>query len=59
MVYSEEELAGAAKNAREGAEYFQGLDWENSSNKWGYVATPWQDLYPDCWDDLAKVSCTW
>lgn len=58
MVYSEEELAEAAHAAREGAEYFRGLDWENTLNKWGRVATPWHDQYPSCWDDLAKVTCS-
>ena len=59
MVYSEDELAQAAIEAAGGAEenavYFQGLDWENRSGKWGHVATPWKDHYPNCWEDLAKV----
>jgi len=59
VVYSEEELAEAAIEAAGGIEenalYFRGLDWENKSEKWGYVATPWKEHYPNCWDDLAKV----
>lgn len=55
VLYSEQELEDAANAAREGAMYFKGLDWENASGKWGHVATPWQDHYPNCWEDLAKV----
>lgn len=63
VVYSEEELAEAAREAareaggggEEDALYFRDLDWENRSGKWGQVATPWKDHYPNCWDDLAKV----
>lgn len=51
MVYSEEELATASEKAP----YFRGLDWENASEKWGRVATPWREHYPNCWEDLFKV----
>lgn len=54
-MYSETELAEAANAAREGAPYFKGLDWENALGKWGHVATPWREYYPNCWEDLAKV----
>ncbi|CAN0082029.1 unnamed protein product [Scytosiphon promiscuus] len=54
MAYSEEELRAAAHAAGENAAYFRGLDWENGSGKWGHVATPWKDHYPDCWKDLAE-----
>eukprot|EP00903_Cladosiphon_okamuranus_P014188 g13183.t1 len=54
MKYSEDELAEAARTVREDALYFRGLDWENASSKWGHVATPWREHYPDCWDDLFK-----
>ncbi len=54
-MYSEQELANAANRARENAPYFRGMDWENERLKWGRVATPWEDLYPNCLDDLAKV----
>lgn len=55
MVYSEQELANAANKARENAPYFRDMDWENEQSKWGREATPWEDLYPNCFDDLAKV----
>lgn len=55
MKYSEDELAEAARAVNEDALYFRGLDWENSSSKWGHVATPWREHYPDCWNDLFKV----
>ncbi|CAM9466319.1 unnamed protein product [Ectocarpus sp. 12 AP-2014] len=52
MVYSEEELATTVSTARKDAAYFRGLDWENEFGKWGHVATPWRDHYPNCWRDL-------
>ncbi|CAM9396345.1 unnamed protein product, partial [Hapterophycus canaliculatus] len=55
LVYSEEELATAINAAREGMEYFRGLDWGNVTGKWGHVATPWKDHYLNCLEDLAKV----
>lgn len=56
VVYSEEELATTVNMARKDAAYFRGLDWENEFGKWGHVATPWRDHYPNCWRDLVKVS---
>lgn len=56
MKYSEDELAEAARAVREDALFFRGLDWENASSKWGHVTTPWREHYPNCWNDLYKVT---
>lgn len=56
MKYSEEELAEAATKVKDGALYFRGLDWENSTGKFGHNVTPWRDHYPNCWADLYKVN---
>lgn len=56
MKYNEEELAEAATKVKDGALYFRGLDWENTTGKFGHNVTPWREHYSNCWADLYKVN---